>query len=304
MTTSFRSGGVSLALLAAVLAIPAIASAQSEDEPFRRGLAARGDKRWAVVVDAMRQAIAANRMETTRKVGARPIFGGGTEYLPYYFLGEAFKNLGDCASAVTTWEISEDQKVVLGIPQYAAELRAGLKDCQTKGVLLREDYRTQVGLTDQVYRETLELSTRLDKVKDTNQDLWRLEVQAEFERARSDLAQAQKALVKGRQSRFLADFSESRTLSTRAGNVLRPLEARLGAAMTARTLIAQQSAEIQQVLTGAETTDRAIDAAKVALSPNLASSRDSARALIRTARERLGQAEKTENTTTAAQASM
>jgi hypothetical protein len=132
--------------------------------------------------------------------------------------------------------------------------------------------------------------------------LWRPEIQAEFERARADMALSQKTLVKARQTRMVVDFAESRAIAVRAGNVLRPLEAKLTAAIGTRTLIAQQAAEAQQVLAAADTTDRAIDAIKVVLPPNLVTARDSARALTRSARERLGQAEKTENAATAGEA--
>jgi hypothetical protein len=302
MTRSFRYAA-SLVILAAALAIPATASAQAEDEPFRRGISARGDRKWQEAAQAMRQAIQINRTESTRRVqGGLRIFGRGTEYLPFYFLGEALKNMGDCAGAVTALEASEEQKVVLGVKEFADGLRAGLKECNSKGVLLRADYNQQIVATDQIYNDALTTLQRLEKVKESNQDLWRTEIQTEVDRARSDIALAQKTLVKARQTRMVVDFAESRAISVRAANLLRPLEAKLGAAITARTLIAQQSAEIQQVLTAADTTDRSIDAVKVALPPNLATARDGARALIRTARERLGQAEKTENTTTAGEA--
>jgi hypothetical protein len=290
-----------IVLCAAVLAIPATASAQREDEPFRRGLDARRDKNYPAVVEAMRQAITLNRMESTRKVGARPIFGGGTEYLPYYFLGEALKARGDCVGAVAAWEVSEEQKVVVALPYYT-DLRAGYKECQSKGVLLRDDLRTQTALTEQLYRETLDSYNRITKLKDSNQDLWRPDAQDEFDRARNDLALAQKTLLKAGQSRFLADFSESRTLSNRAAGVLRPLETRFKDAIGTRALIRQQSTQAQEILAAADATDREIDAAKVALPPDLATSRDGARASLRSARERLGQAEKTQNAATASEA--
>ena len=150
----FRIVGCAL-VWASMLALPATAWAQAEDEPFRRGLTARGDRKWPAVVEAMRQAIAVNRMESTRKVGSRLIFGGGTEYLPHYFLGEALKNTGDCAGAVTAWEVSEEQKVVLTLPEFVPGLRAGYKECQGKGILLRDDYRQQVNVTDQAVQGRL-----------------------------------------------------------------------------------------------------------------------------------------------------
>jgi hypothetical protein len=243
-------------------------------------------------------------MESARKVQGRSIlfFGSGTEYLPHYFLGEALKNLGDCAGAVTEWETSEDQKIVLRLPEFSAGLRAGYKECSAKGVLLREEYRQQVATADQIYNETLGIATRLDRVRGTSPELWRSDVAAEFERARNDLGAAQRSLVKGRQSRLATDFTESKNASARAAGLLRPLESRLGAAITARTLISQQSAETERVLDGAETSDRAVDSAKVALPVTLASSRESARALIARARERLAAAEKTQNAATSGEA--
>jgi hypothetical protein len=302
MTRSFRYS-VGLAMLAALLVMPATAGAQSEDEPFRRGLSARGDKKWQEAAQAMRQALQINRMESSRRVqGGFRIFGRGTEYLPFYFLGEALKNLNDCSGAVTAWESSEEQKVVLTVKEYADSLRAGLKECASKGVLLRPEYNQQMAVTDQNYNESYALLQRLVALRDANQELWRPDVQAEYERARGDMALAQKTLLKARQSRMVVDFAESRALSLRARDVLRPLESRLTAAIGTRSLIAQQVAEAQKVLEGAEAASKEIDAAKLPLSPTLASSRDSARALATRARERLGQLEKSENAATATEA--
>jgi hypothetical protein len=290
-------------LWASVLALPATVWAQAGDEPFRRGLTARGDRKWSEMADAMRQAIALDRTESsTRKVRHGLLRSAATEYLPYYFLGEALKNQGDCQGAVTEWERSEDQKVVLNLPEFAGPLRAGYKECAAKGVLLRDDYLRQINAADQVYNDALGIATRLDRVRVSSPDLWKSDLDAELERARNDLGVAQKGLLKARTTRMLADFNESRNASARAAGVLRPLETRLGAAINTRTVIGQQSAETQQILAGIETTERAIDAAKVALPADVAASRESARALVRGSRERLAVAEKTQNATAAGEA--
>ena len=296
---------VGLVVWTSLIALPATASAQAEDEPFRRGLVARGDKKWTEVVEAMRQAITINRTESTRKVQVRSrlLFGTGTEYLPHYFLGEALKNVGDCAGAVAAWETSEDQKTGHSASRNSPRVCArATRNAAPKGVLLRDEYRRQVSATEQVYSDALGMATRIDRVRGASPDLWRPDVEAEFERARNDLGAAQKGLVKGTQTRLLADFTESKNASARATTALRPLESRLGAAINTRTLIAQQSTETQQVLVGAETSDKAVDAAKIAIPPALATSRDSARALIARARERLALAEKTQNATNAGEA--
>jgi hypothetical protein len=289
-------------VIAWTFAVPSVATAQ--DDAFKQGLAARGDRKWPEAANAMRRAIQADGRESTRKVrtGLLGAFGGGTEYFPHYFLGEALKNQGDCAGAVTAWEISEDQKAVLGHAEFSANLRAGYKECAAKGVLLRNDYRQQVAAVDQAYNEARGMAERLNSVRTSNPELWRSDVDAEFERARGELGSAQGRLVKARETRLLADFNESRSASTRATGLLRPIEARLGAAISTRTLIGQQAQEVQQVLASAETSDRAIDAAKVVLPPALVSSRDGARAQMTRSRERLAQAEKTQNAATAGEA--
>lgn len=301
--SSLRIAG-SVVVLSSLLLLPITAWAQAEDEPFRRGIAARGDKKWGEVAEEMRKAIAINPTDSTRKVQvrARIIFGGNsTEYLPHFYLGDALKNQGNCAAAVAEWETSEDQKVILGVQQALADLRAGYKECAAKGVLLRDGYQQQLTSTEQSYNDAVNSYKRLETLRGANPEVFK-DGEGDFERARQDLNLAYKVLLKARASRLAADFSEARNATTRVANVLRPLDAKLGAAISARTLIAQQSAETQQVLSKIETTERAIDAVKIAMPPELATARDSGRALIRSSRERLGMAEKTQSATAAGEA--
>ena len=268
----------------------------AQDDAFKQGLAARGDKKWSAVVDAMGRAIQADGKESPRKVRTGLLrLGGSTEYFPYYFLGEALKNLGDCAAAVTAWETSEDQKAVLNHAEFARNIRAGYAECATKGVLMRNDYRQQVSATDQAYNEGLAMAERVTKVRSTNPDLWRSDVDAEYARAQSELNSARSGLLRARATRLTGDFTESRNAVTRATGLLRPLEARLGAAINTRALIEQRSVETHQSIASAETSDREIDALKLSLPPALTESRQGARASLARARERLIVAEKTEN---------
>lgn len=294
----------SVLVLASLLLLPATAWAQAEDDPFRKAIALRGDKKWAEMADEMRKAISINPTESTRKVQvrARIIFGGNSiEYLPHYYLGEALKNQNNCAAAVAEWETSEDQKAILGVQQALADLRAGYKECAGKGVLLRDGYQQQLTSTEQSYNDAVNSYKRLETLRGTNPEVFK-DGEADFERARQDLNLAYKGLLKARVSRLAADFGESKNATTRVTSVLRPLEAKLTNAISARTLIAQQSAETQQVLSKIETTERAIDAVKIALPPELATARDSGRALIKSSRERLGVAEKTQSATAAGEA--
>lgn len=286
---------------ASVLAPPVLTHAQQGDNDFRQGLAARDDMKWPAVIEAMRRAIQADNRESTRRVRSRVLgvpTGGGTEYLPYYFLGEALKNQNDCGGAVAAWEISEDQKALLANTEFTASVRAGYKDCAARGVLLRADYQQQLAQTDQAYRETYEIAERVTKARSANPDLWRPDFQADYERVQTELQTAQSRFVRARLTRLAADFTESKSATGRAATLLKPLEARLSAVISNIAVVQGQSKDALLLITTAEEADRAIDAAKVTLTPELAASRESARQTLARARERLGSAEKTQNVAT------
>src|SRR3954447_12804314 len=87
---------------------------KDKDQAFKQGLDAREKKNnWAQVANFMRQAIAARGTESPEKVKGKisvltgGLLGGGVEYTPHYFLGEALSQQGDCAGAMDEWWISE-----------------------------------------------------------------------------------------------------------------------------------------------------------------------------------------------------
>src|SRR5688572_32197920 len=82
-------------------------SAAAQDDAFKQGMQARGDKKWADVVRHMQSAVKADGQESTRKVRSGFLGVNGQEYLPHFFLGEAYFNLQDCGAAVTELSISE-----------------------------------------------------------------------------------------------------------------------------------------------------------------------------------------------------
>ena len=115
-----------------VSAWPLAASAQ--DDAFKQGMQARGDKKWADAVRYMQAAVKADGQESTRKVRSGFLGVNGMEYLPHYFLGEAFFNQGDCAGAVTEWSTSEQQGIIRNRPDFLALMRKNLQACAAKGV--------------------------------------------------------------------------------------------------------------------------------------------------------------------------
>jgi hypothetical protein len=303
---SLRTVGAACVVVS-VVALPAVTIAQQEaaDDAFRQGLDARGDKKWPAAVDAMRRAIKIDPKESTRRISSgigRLIPGRGTEYFPYYFLGEALKERGDCAGAVTALETSEAQKTVLGNQEFRANLYSWYKDCAARGILLRADYLQQLALTDKDYREAYDVAARVSKIRSSNPDLSRADIDADFARVQKELEEAYSRRLKGETSRLSADFTESRNATARATQLLKPLEARLNAAVTNIAAVQGQSKEVRNIIQTAEDADRAIDATKVTLTPELAASRDSARQTLTRARERLSTAEKNQSAASATEA--
>lgn len=286
-------------VIVCVLATPAIAAAQ--DDAFRRGLDARGDRNWTVAANQMRAAIANDSKESSqRKVGGGFLgLGSGTEYLPYYFLGEALLNMGDCVGAMDAWSNSEQQGAVKARKDFLTNMAAGYKKCAASGVLPPAEYNALLASTRQALIEATALAERVSKRGQDNIDAWRPEINEQYTRATGELQAAQVRLQAGTRGRSAADFNESRNATTRATGILRSVESSLSASIENFSFIQVQVREVDQVIAGAEGGDRAIDNVKVELTPELAASRQNGRELVARARERVRAAEKTQNATAA-----
>jgi len=287
MTARIRRSVCVVALAAAwLVASPAAA----QDDAFKEGLSARDAKRWPEAAAQMRRAIVADGQESDRVVrsGLGGIFRvGGTPYLPYYFLGEALKNAGECGAAVQAWETSEEQGVVAGHDEYAAGIREGYEACAAQGVLLKADYRRRANEADQVYGEAFRLWERLDETRAQTPDLWPNGADAVHEQARAELSDAQRLLAQGQRSRLAADFAASTAAVSRASGLLGPLDERIGNAIDTRAVVREGADRLQELIGQAEGSDRAIDASQHALTPELVTSRLNAREQLDGARERL-----------------
>jgi hypothetical protein len=282
--------------LACICAVPQLATAQDKNEAFRRGLSARGDRKWADVVRHMQDALKEDAQESTRKVGA--LVGlGGTEYLPHYFLGEAYYNLQDCGGAVNEWLISEQQGAVKSKPEFLGLIRKGTQACAGKGVLLAADYNTRYQSTRQDYTDAAALGKRVSDLGATQRELWKPDVDEQFGRARKELEASLNRLNAGQRSRLAADFNESKAASDRAISILRPLETSLNAAVAALGAVQRQSQEIEQVLAAAETADQALEKIKASLTEPMQAARTAGKQQVAQARDKLAAGQKTQNPT-------
>jgi hypothetical protein len=275
-----------------LLAWPGPASAQ--DEAFKQGMDARGDRKWQDVVRSMRLAIQRDGQESSRRVGGG-FLGRGTEYLPHYFLGEALMNMQDCAGAVEAWSASEQQGVVRSNGEFIANIRKGYQACASKGVLPPGEYAPLLSSTGQAYRDANLLAQRITGLGETNRDAWRPDLNEQFERARAELQTAYARLTSATRTRSASEFAESKTAADRALTLLRPLEARLTAAIDNLSLVQRRASEVEQLIGGADAADRAVESAKYPLTPQLAAARTNGRAQLAQARDRLAAGRQAQN---------
>jgi len=275
-----------------VCALPCAALAQ--DDAFKQGLSARNDKKWADVVRHMQNALKADSQESTRKVGSR-LGVGGTEYLPHFFLGEAYYNQQDCGGAVTEWLISEQQSAIKSKPEFLGTMRAGYQACASKGVLLAADYNPLHQTTSKVYADAAALSKRISEIGATNREVWRPDVDEQFSRAKKELEASFARLNAGQRSRLASDFTESKAAAERATAILRPLETSLNTALETLTSVQKQIKEVEQILATADTADQTLETLKDSLTEPMQAARKTGKQQLAQARDRLAAGQKTQN---------
>jgi hypothetical protein len=281
----------------ALLLLASTASAQ--DQAFKDGLDARDDKRWPVVVERMRAAIEEQRLESVRKVGGRlrGILGGGTEYFPYYFLGEALFNLNDCPGAVEAWAESEQQGAIKSRPELVARVRQGYTTCESRGILSPEKFAPMLQRTTQQVTEASAAATAFIATTQANPDAWRAEgtLREQYDRAFAEVQSARTKLASATRSRSQRDFSEASAAADTAKTTLAALDTSFSGVIRARAQVAQQIKEVEQQIAGAETLERSVEGRGQLTGPMNGALQQGREALAR-ARDRLSAGSRTANT--------
>jgi hypothetical protein len=277
-------------LLLCTLAVPRLAHAQ--DDEFKRGIDALTDKpaRWQEVAKEMRAAIQKNGTESSRTVKTGGFLGIKSDlrpYLPHYFLGEALYRTGDCVGAVTEWVISEQQGAIKTQAEYLNAIQEGYKACSAKGVLSPSEFNPLAATAGRQLSDALAHAQRVAALRDSRQDLWRPEMNEQFDHAQSDLRTGQTRMSSATRTRAAADFNEARASADRATAVLNTLERTINEAIVSITAVQAQGREVDALIQQAEAADRGIDNSKVSLSAGMASSRQGARDQLGRGRDRL-----------------
>lgn len=277
--------------LAVIVLAPAVHAQDDRDAAFKAGLSARDDRNWQEAAAHMRRAIQANPREEPRKVtrGVGRIFGGGTEYLPYFFLGEALFNLQNCADAVDAWSVSEQQGAVRARPESVAVIAKGYAACEAKGVLPPGKYDPLVNRTRQhltsVGNQALAITTRAE----AHLALWRADqsLREQYDKARGELQNAQARLTAGSRTRSEKDFADATAAADRARTILTALAAQFDAAIVRNESAQGLATEVEQALQAAQDLDRDLDSKKPFMTPALVGARQSANEAASRARAQL-----------------
>jgi DNA repair exonuclease SbcCD ATPase subunit len=275
-----RAAGLALVLCVATCQ-PALA--QDGDDAFKGGIEARKRNQHGEVVTQMRRAINADGKESSRKVGRTLIFGG-TEYLPYFFLGEAYYKQGDCPNAVVAWTASDKQEVVRGHREHVAFMRQGLSACEAKGVLLAAKYDPLAARSTQ---QLTELATRFQRIRELGEqhaEIWRgnSSFGEQYDKARAEDKAARTHLNAAERTRLEREFTEVAQAAERANAVLTALENDVRAAVQGRERLTGVAADIRRLIDEGRRLDGEIESMKQHLSPALSATRaDGMKALAR-----------------------
>lgn len=281
--------------MAALCALSMLAAvpAQAQDQAFKDAMAARDDKKWPQVVTLLRQAIQANAQESDRKVDYGGFVGIGrrnSDYLPYYFLGEALFNRDDCAGAVDAWSTSEKQGVVRTRSPFMATIQNGYVVCEAKGVLPPSKFDPLLARANQQYVEANAIAAAVSNLGQQNLDQWRSDMRDQYEKASAELESSRARFALGMKSRLAKDLTDAISASERARGILVGIQSSLRTAVDRVSSVQSLASDVDQALSRAYALDRQIDgrieARKTGLPQSLAAVRDQGREALSRARER------------------
>ena len=296
MKRSHRSGARSLAACvvawAVLIAAPSV-RAQEQDEAFKDGLDARGSKKWRQAADHMREAIKADPTESARKVGKNVFGRGGMEYLPYYFLGEALFNLGDCAGAIEAWGSSEQQGAINARAESVAFLQKGYAQCEGQGVLGPARYNVLVAKTRQQVTEVTALGNTVFATARDHNDLWTSAMKEQYDRANGELQNAQARLVNATRSRLEQDFTETNAAAERARTGFRAVQAELTGVVARSGTVHGITRDTEQALQSAVGIERMLAGKKPFMTAALLAAAQNARDVAARGRSQMGVAQRT-----------
>ena len=273
------------------------ADAFAQDDAFKKGMDARDDQKWPEVVQSMQDAIRADPKESTRKVGRRLLLGGN-EYLPHFYLGEAFFRSNNCAAALGAWDESEQQGVIRKMTRELGILRKGAAECEAKGFLSAARLPIEVERASAAIRAAAAAEQEFVTLRASHADAVTPDSRTMADRARADLASAREALEPARRARRTEDLA--RVVSTAEGARRAYVNARglLDKGIESTTQLTRLADEAERTIAGADQTAQALASllktspARLSPAPALVDARRKAEETLKAAKDRLAAARK------------
>lgn len=292
---------LSLATAVMCMALAAGAGAQNADDAFKRGLDLLDDRKWAEAADSLREAIKLRPQESPSRVrsGIGSVFGaGGTEYLPYFFLGRALQGAGDCAAAVNAWATSEQHGAIQrSRPEFMKQLQTGYVECEKLGVLPPAKFDPAMARLYQLLDNATRVQSRVNQAAQANLDVWRAEagIREQYDRANADIEAGRSGYDTARRTRSQRDIDAAAQALERGRPLLEKVEAGLRAVIDSRLSAQALARDVASDIELADSLRAAVESKKLPFTPEMTSSFNDARDAIGNARGRLAEGQRTSN---------
>jgi hypothetical protein len=289
-----------VAVAGLVMLLCGVAPAFAQDEDFKAGIDARGRNRWDDVIASMQRA-AAREPDSGRSVRTSVFQLTGTPYLPLFYLGEAHFKKEDCVNALAAWAQSLQRKAIEKEAQSLRTLKDGQAVCVQRGVLLPDEYPARLAAAQKKLTDT---TAAADRVNALATEFWpdHADWQQSYQTARGELQTASARIESAMRTHLRAELTESGAASDSALGRLNALDKLVRAELETVQTITAQAREVEQFIASIEGVDQRVSAAGAKLAPNVTKSRESARDLIREAKEKLNTGRRARNVATITEA--
>lgn len=207
----------------------AAASTADYRKAYGDGLAAARNGEWAQVAALMRQAIAERSQEGERI----RLYGTRFEtYLPYFYLGQALAESGDCAGALEALQTSENQGAVKSTDKYV-ELQRLRGRCQRAApgptrpaAQPTPDLSAEIRRAEQEVSRATELEKAVAELRRSAAAVWQEmpALAARVDRAANTLGGARNALARGKAG-AASELGQAAALAAEAARELEAVRA-------------------------------------------------------------------------------
>jgi tetratricopeptide (TPR) repeat protein len=216
---------VGIAMVTVLVGAPAIravtAQGKGQDQSrqalarYEEGRRAYAQKRFEDAVNLMNAAI---KLDDKERMEGR--FGGGDDYFPYFYLGQALRELDRCARALDAWEESHRQQVASRRAGQSSAIQDGYRYCEAKGFLLGRELRDAYDLLDKTLSVAeVALNPLLLRIEGLTPDL-----QERLRRAQIELAQLRPRLRIVFDSRVKKEFDDAQRRADESQRALNSIE--------------------------------------------------------------------------------